>query len=122
MPPGTGKEMRGRAFTGDTMDRESAVSRIFLALILSVVIIIVAVVIALLLFPPAPGGIPSFSANAENSGGMVYLYHDGGEDLSEGSTIFLINSRQVPRNAVTFLHGQHSPWTERETIRLDQQV
>ncbi len=122
MPPGTAKEMRGRAFTGDTMDRESAVSRIFLALILSVVIIIVAIVIALLLFPPSPGGIPSFSANAESSGGMVYLYHDGGDDLLEGSTTFFVNGIQVPRNAVTFLHGQDWPWTEGETIRLDEQV
>jgi PKD repeat protein len=104
------------------MERESAVSRIFLALILSVAIIVVAVVIVLLLFPPAPGGIPSFSANAESSGGVVYLYHDGGNDLFEGSTMFLVNGRQVPRNAVTFLHGQDWPWTEGETIRLDQQV
>jgi PKD repeat protein len=103
------------------MDRESAVSRNFLlALILSIAIIIVAVVVALLLFPPAPGGIPSFSANAESSGGAVYLYHDGGDDLFEGSTVFLVNSRPVPRNAVTFLHGQDWPWTEGETIRLDQ--
>ncbi|MDD1714668.1 MAG: PKD domain-containing protein [Methanoregulaceae archaeon] len=104
------------------MERESAVSQIFLALILAVAIIVVAVVIVLLLFPPAPGGIPSFSANAESSGGVVYLYHDGGNDLFEGSTLFLVNGIQVPRNAVTFLHGQDWPWTEGETIRLDQQV
>ncbi|NTU99763.1 MAG: DUF3048 domain-containing protein [Methanoregulaceae archaeon] len=103
------------------MERESAVSRIFLALIISVAIIVVAVVIALLLFPPAPGGIPTFSANAESSGGVVYLYHDGGNDLFEGSTLFLVNGRPVPRNAVTFLHGQDGPWTAGETIRLDQQ-
>lgn len=102
------------------MDRESAVSRnFFLALVLSVAIIIVAVVIALLLFPPAPGGVPSFSANAESSGGFVYLYHDGGDDLFEGTTAFLVNGRQVPRNAVTYLHGQDWPWSEGETIRLD---
>jgi PKD repeat protein len=102
------------------MERESAVSRnIILALILSVVIIVVAAVIVLVLFPPVPEVVPSFSANAERSGTLVYLYHDGGDPLWEGTTAFRINGVMVPRNAITFLHGQNWPWTEGETIRID---
>jgi PKD repeat protein len=113
------RAMQGRHPQVTPMDRESAVSRIFLALILAVAIIIVAVVVVFLLFPPVSGGIPSFSANAESSGSLVYLYHDGGDDLFEGTTAFLVNGRQVSRNAVTYLHGQDWPWSEGETIRLD---
>jgi PKD repeat protein len=102
------------------MERESAISRnIFLALILSVVIIIIAVVIVLVLFPPEPEVIPAFSANAERSGTLVYLYHDGGDQLFEGSTAFRINGMVVPKSAIAFLHGQNWPWTEGETIRID---
>jgi PKD repeat protein len=102
------------------MDRESAISRnIFLALLLSAAIIIIAVVIVLFLFPPESEVIPRFSANAERSGTLVYLYHDGGDQLLEGSTAFRINGQMVPMNAITFLHGQNWPWTEGETIRID---
>jgi PKD repeat protein len=102
------------------MERESAVSRnIFLALIVSVVIIVAAVVIVFVLFPPAPVAVPAFSANAERSGTLVYLYHDGGDPLQERTTAFRINGMIVPKDAVSFLHGQNWPWTEGETIRID---
>jgi PKD repeat protein len=102
------------------MERESALARnIVLALILCLVIIIISVVVVMLLFPPEPEVIPVFSANAERSGSLVYLYHDGGDELREGSTIILINGQEVPKSAITFLHGQSWPWTEGETIRID---
>jgi PKD repeat protein len=102
------------------MERESAISRnIILALILSAVIIVISVVIVFILFPPQPDVIPAFSANAERSGTLVYLYHDGGDQLNEGTTAFRINGQVVPRNAITFLHGQNWPWTEGETIKID---
>jgi PKD repeat protein len=102
------------------MERESALARnIVLALILCLAIIIISVAVVMLLFPPEPEVIPVFSANAERSGTLVYLYHDGGDELREGSTIILINGQEVPRSAITFLHGQAWPWTEGETIRID---
>jgi PKD repeat protein len=102
------------------MERESALARnIVLALILSLAIIVIAVVIVIILFPPEPEAVPVFSANAERSGTLVYLYHDGGDQLKEGSTVILINGQEVPRSAITFLHGQAWPWTEGETIRID---
>jgi hypothetical protein len=64
------------------MERESALARnIVLALILCLAIIIISVVVVMLLFPPEPEVIPVFSANAERSGSLVYLYHDGGDEL-----------------------------------------
>jgi PKD repeat protein len=102
------------------MERESALARnIILAVILSIAVIIIAVVIVIAVFPPEADTVPVFSANAERSGNLVYLYHDGGDQLRQGSTAILINGQEVPGNAITFLHGQAWPWTEGETIRID---
>jgi PKD repeat protein len=62
--------------------------------------------------------IPSFSANIERSGNVVYLYHDGGDPLQKAKTAFRVNNQEIPANAVTFLHGQDWPWTTGETIRI----
>ncbi len=103
-----------------SMERESALARnIILAVILSIAIIIISVVIVIAVFPPETDAVPLFSANAERSGNLVYLYHDGGDQLREGSTVILINGQVVPGKAITFLHGQAWPWTEGETIRID---
>ncbi|MDD1708397.1 MAG: PKD domain-containing protein [Methanoregulaceae archaeon] len=101
------------------MERESALSgNILLALILLVVIIFIAVILVFFVFPPAPDVIPTFRANIERSGNVVYLYHDGGDPLQKGKTAFRINNQEIPANTVTFLHGQDWPWTTGETIRI----
>ncbi len=60
------------------MNRESALSRnIVLVLIVSLAVIVVAVGVVLLLFPPQPDVVPTLNANVESSGNIVYIYHDG---------------------------------------------
>jgi len=101
------------------MENESGLSRnIIFALVLAVVIIVVAAIIILFVFPPAPATIPSFQANIERSGSVVYLYHDGGDALPKAKTVFRINGGEVPSDTITFLHGQDWPWTTGETIRI----
>ena len=101
------------------MENESGLSRnIIFALVLAVVIIVVAAIIILFVFPPAPATIPSFQANIERSGSVVYLYHDGGDALPKAKTVFRINGREVPSDTITFLHGQDWPWTTGETVRI----
>ncbi|KUG07170.1 hypothetical protein ASZ90_016740 [hydrocarbon metagenome] len=101
------------------MENESGLSRtIIFALVLAVVIIVVAAIIILFVFPPAPATIPSFQANIERSGSVVYLYHDGGDALPKAKTVFRINGGEVPSDTITFLHGQDWPWTTGETVRI----
>ena len=101
------------------MESESGLSKnILLALVLSVVIIGIAVLVILFIFPPAPATVPSFQVNIERSGSIVYLYHDGGDPLLKGKTVFRINGGDIPPGAVTFLHGQDWPWTTGETVRI----
>ena len=101
------------------MERESALARnIMLVLILSVVVIVIAVLVVFLLFPPQPEIIPSFKANTEISGNTVYIYHDGGDPLQVRTTRIYINGQEIPDNAISFLHGQDWPWTSGETIRM----
>ncbi|MDD1716532.1 MAG: PKD domain-containing protein [Methanolinea sp.] len=101
------------------MERESAISRnIILALAVSVAIIIVAVVMVLVFFPPQPDIVPSFNANIERSGNVVYLYHDGGDALQMSRTVVKINGQVIPSGALTFLHGQDWPWTPGKTMRI----
>ena len=101
------------------MENESGLSgNIIFALVLAVVIIVVAAIIILFVFPPAPATIPSFQANSERSGSVVYLYHDGGDALPKAKTIFRINGGEVPSDTITFLHGQDWPWTTGETVRI----
>lgn len=101
------------------MERESAISRnIILALAVSVAIIIVAIVMVMIFFPPQPDVVPSFNANIERSGNVVYLYHDGGDPLQASRTVVKINGQVIPSGSLSFLHGQEWPWTPGKTMRI----
>jgi PKD repeat protein len=100
------------------MNRESALSRnIVLVLIVSLAVIVVAVGVVLLLFPPQPDVVPTLNANVESSGNIVYIYHDGGTPLQKDRTIIRINGQEIPESSINFLHSQDWPWTPGKTLR-----
>jgi PKD repeat protein len=101
------------------MDKEEAISRnILLIVIVAVAVIVIGAVIVMVLFPPHPNIVPQFSANVETSGNIVYLYHDGGDALYEDTTIIRINGLAIPASDAVFLHGQDWPWTAGKTLQV----
>jgi PKD repeat protein len=101
------------------MDKEEAISRnILLIVIVAVAVIVIGAILVMTLFPPHPNIVPQFSANVETSGNIVYLYHDGGDPLYEDTTILRINGVAIPASNAVFLHGQDWPWTAGKTLQV----
>ncbi len=101
------------------MDKEEAISRNILLIVIAVVaVIVIGAMIVIVLYPPHPDVVPQFSANVETSGNIVYLYHDGGDPLYQDTTIIRINGLTIPASSAVFLHGQDWPWTAGKTLQV----
>jgi PKD repeat protein len=101
------------------MDREEAVSKIFIVVIIALAVIIGVVLVYLFVLSPGQNVVPRFNATVEFSGKTVYIYHDGGDPVAKGSVIIRINGEQVPAQAITFLHAQDWPWSVGKTLKIE---
>lgn len=101
------------------MDSESALSKIFILIIIAMAVIIAVVLVYFFVLQPGQSTVPRFNATVEASGKTVYIYHDGGDPVTKGSFIIRVNGEEVPASAISFLHAQDWPWTVGKTLKVE---
>lgn len=101
------------------MDRESAVSRNVIFLVVAVLVVLVIVVVAInFIARPSSSSIPALNATMEVDGNTVYIYHDSGDPVNRDQLRVMINRQEVNPGSISLLHAQEWPWTTGKTMKI----
>ncbi len=101
------------------MDRESAVSRNVIFLIIAVFVVLAIVVVAInFITRPSSATIPALNATVEVDGNTIYIYHDSGDPVNREQLRVLVNRQEVNPGSITLLHAQEWPWTTGKTMKI----
>ncbi|MDD1717775.1 MAG: PKD domain-containing protein, partial [Methanoregulaceae archaeon] len=101
------------------MDRESAVSRNIIFLVIAVLVVLVIVVLGInFITRPSSATMPALNATVEVDGNTIYIYHDSGDPVNREQLRVMVNRQEVSPGSITLLHAQEWPWTTGKTMKI----